>query len=153
MADITALARAAIEKLEESDVNQLYEELGIRLKAITANPSLAGSFDPNVTYSAPLMGPLDDVKLFGKKFFEKMSGEAYGLVCGGGLTPEEQKKFTEALGNKVDFGSWLAAILVAHWAIAPAAAAVVAALVVRLFFKPAHSAMCEVWAGKLGKPA
>jgi hypothetical protein len=153
MKDITALAKPAIEKLEESDENQLYQELGIRLKAIATNPSLAGSFDPAVTYSAPLMGPLDDVKLFGKKFFEKMSREAYGLVCGGGLTAEEQKKFTEALGNKIDFGTWLAAILVAHWAIAPAIAAVVAALVVRLFFKPAHSAMCEVWAGKLGKTA
>jgi hypothetical protein len=24
--------------------------------------------------------------------------------CGGGLTSDEQKKFTEALGNKIDFG-------------------------------------------------
>ena len=151
MSDITSLAKPALEKLEESDENQLYQELGVRLKAIASDPALAGSFDPTVTYSAALMGPLDDVKLFGKKFFEKMSREAYGLVCGGGLTDEEQKKFTEALGNKIDFGTWLAAILVAHWAIAPAIAAVVAALVVRLFFRPAHSAMCEVWASKLGK--
>jgi hypothetical protein len=149
MTDIRVLAKPAMEKLEESDESQLYQELGIRLKAIASNPAIAGSFDPAVTYSASLMGPLDDVKLFGKKFFEKMSREVYGMVCGGGLTAEEQKKFTEALGNKADWGTWLAAILVSHWALAPAIAAVVAALIVRLFFKPFHAAMCEVWATKL----
>jgi len=127
MTDIRALAKPAMEKLEESDESQLYQELGIRLKAMASNPALAGSFDPAVTYSATLMGPLDDVKLFGKKFFEKMSREAYGLVCGGGLTAEEQKKFTEALGNKADWGTWLAVILVSHWALAPAIAACIEA--------------------------
>jgi hypothetical protein len=151
MTKIAAQAKPAIEKLMQSDLEQLYQELGIRLKALAADAAVAGSFDPEVSYEPAVMGLMDDVKAFAKKFFEKMSREAYGLICGGGLTSEEQKKLTEALGNKVDFATWLAAVLVAHLALAPAAAAVVAALVVRLFFKPAHAAMCEVWASKLGK--
>lgn len=43
----------------------------------------------------------------------------------------------------------IAGLLVANLAMAPAAATVVAALVLRLFFKPAYGAMCEVWRTKL----
>ncbi len=149
MTNVATQARPAVQKLAQSETDQLYEELGIRLKAMQQDAGIAGSFDPTVTYNAAAMGIMDDVRAFGQKFFEKASREAYNLVCGGGLTPEEQKKFNEALGNKVDFASWFAALLVGHLAMAPAVAAVVAVLVLKLFFRPAHSALCEVWATKL----
>jgi hypothetical protein len=45
----------------------------------------------------------------------------------------------------------LAAVMVTSLGLAPAVAAVVAALAIKLFFRPAHGAMCDVWKGKLGQ--
>ena len=42
--------------------DQLYEQLGIRAKAIAEDPAIAGSFEPDVTYDGAAMGPLDDVR-------------------------------------------------------------------------------------------
>lgn len=138
-------AKPVIHKLFQSDEPQLYEELGLRLKAIAADESLSGFFEPQIGYNAEFMGPLDDLRAFGQKFFDKTSREAYSLMCGGGLSKEEREKMSAAFGSKTDLAAFVAALLVSHFAMAPAIAAVVGALVLRLFFRPAHEAMCEVW--------
>jgi hypothetical protein len=53
--------------------------------------------------------------------------------------------------GKEDIGAAIAALLVAHLALAPASAAVVAVLIVKLFFRPAVDAMCQVWSENLQK--
>src|ERR1700730_10982590 len=154
MADLAKAARPSIDKLLQSDEAQLYEELGMRVKAYQNDLSVGASFSPAVSYQAELMGPLDDLRLFGKEFFQRVNRQAYELVCGAGLKDaEDRKKLAEAF--KIGPGgaaALLAGLLVGHLGLAAGVAAVVAALIVRLFFRPAQEAMCQVWAQKLVSP-
>jgi hypothetical protein len=154
MAELVSQAKPEIEKLMQSDVNQLYEELGIRVKAYGNDLSVATSFAPQVAYTAELMGPLDDLRLFGKEFFGRVNRQAYELVCGNALTDKKDRAKLEGAFKigPTDVAAYLAVLLVGHFGLAAGAAAVVAALIIKLFFKPGHEAMCLVWATKLPKP-
>jgi hypothetical protein len=44
-------------------------------------------------------------------------------------------------------------LLVSYLDLAPTIAAIVAAIAVKLFFRPAHQAMCDIWKTKLAQPA
>jgi hypothetical protein len=151
MTELNDVARPAVEQLMQSDEDQLYVELGVRTHAIRQNPSLAGSFNPAVSYNAALMGPMDDIRAFGRSFFDRLGRDCYSLVCGEkAVDAEERNKLQKAFTlGKTEVAAGIAGLLVAHLAIAPAIAAVLAALVVKLFFRNAHAAMCEVWAGKI----
>ena len=151
MADLMSTAQPAVSDLLQSDEGQLYEQLGIRVQAIRRDPSLSGSFSPAVTYDAAAMGPLDDLRDFGQRFFERFQEQAYNLVCGTGQEDsDERKSVIDAFGiSKEAVAAALAGLLVAQLAMAPAVAAVVAALVIRLCFRPAYGAMCDVWKTKV----
>lgn len=83
---------ASVAKLLESPEDQLYQELGIRARAIAADPSLSGSFEPNVIHDAKLMGPLDDIKDLGRRIFRRWNREAYDLICGGDPVDEKDRE-------------------------------------------------------------
>jgi hypothetical protein len=140
-------AQPAIEKLLQSTPDQLFAELGLRQKAIVNDPAQAGLFETTVTYDAAFAGPLDVLKEFGQKFFSRLSHDLYDLVCGDDKeNAAERKKLVDALGGGTTvFASALTGILVSSFGLAPAIATVVAALVVKLFFKNAYGAMCAVW--------
>ena len=147
MANLQDHARPALEKLLQSDPDQLFAELGLRQKAIENDPTQAGLFETTATYDASFAGPLDDLKEFGKRFFDRVSKDLYNIVCGTDAEDAaERKKLLDAFGlGGTAFAGALAALLVGSFGWAPAISAVVAALVVKLFFKNAHEAMCEVW--------
>jgi hypothetical protein len=151
MPELDELALPAAKQLLQSDEDQLYEELGIRQKAILRDPGLAGSFSPEASYNAVLMGPMDDLRNFGKLFFSRLNRDCYDLICGGQQADaKEREKVAKAFGlGKTEVAAAIAGVIVAHFAIAPAIAAVVAALVVKLFFRNAQEAMCQVWKQKL----
>lgn len=154
MAELTSQARPEIEKLMQSDVNQLYEELGIRVKAYKNDLTVGTSFSPQVAYTAELMGPMDDLRLFGKEFFQRVNRQAYELICGNALTDKKDRaRLEEAFKiGPTDVAAYLAVLLVGHFGLAAGAAAVVAALIMKLFFKPGQEAMCKVWSTKLAPP-
>jgi hypothetical protein len=141
----------ALEKLLQSDPDQLYTELGLRKEAIQADPSQAGLYQITASYDAPMMGPLDALKEWGKNFFDRFSKDIYGLVCGSDKEDtEERKKLQAAFGlSDTAFAAALTAVLMSWFGWAPAIAAVMAALVVRLFFKNAYASMCDVWKKRL----
>jgi uncharacterized membrane protein YdfJ with MMPL/SSD domain len=151
MADMRNQAQPALEKLLQSDPDQLYAELGLRQKAIQVDPQQAAMFETTATYDAAFAGPLDVLKDFGRKFFNRFSKDAYALVCGTDQqNSEERKKIVEAFGGgQVAVASALTAALMSWFGWAPAIAAVIAALIVKLFFKNAHTAMCDVWKQRL----
>lgn len=151
MPELEEMALPAVKQLLQSEEDQLYEELAIRNKAILKDPGLAGSFSPEASYDTRLMGPMDDLRDFGRIFFSRLNQDGYNLVCGSELADsQEREKVTNAFGfGKTEVAAAIAAVMVAHFAIAPAIAAVVAALIVKLFFRNAHEAMCEVWKHKL----
>jgi hypothetical protein len=153
MAELAELAKPSVASLFQSDTDQLYEQLGVRIKALSQNPAISGSFAPDVSYDAQVMGPLDNIRRFGRLYFNRVNRQCHDLVCGqDSKDTEERKKVVHAFGlTKEDLGSAIAALLVAHLGLAPAIAAVVAVLIMKLFFRPALDAMCQVWSEDLRK--
>jgi hypothetical protein len=143
-------AEPAVRNLLEADEDTLYEQLGIRATAFADAPQLAGEFAPVVSYDAVVMGPLDTVRELGKRIFDRWNREAYGLVCGGGGDSKDRDALLDSIGvGQTAFAALLASIIVTTFGLAPAIAAVIAAIVVKRFFRPAYEEFCGVWKEKL----
>jgi hypothetical protein len=151
MSELDEMALQAVKRLLESDPDQLFEELAIRNNAIQKDPALAGSFSPEASYDAAFMGPMGDLRDFGRIFFTRLNRDCYNLVCGSSQADaQEREKVASAFGlGKTEVAAAIAAVMVVNFGTAPAIAAVVASLVVKLFFRNAHGAMCEVWKQKM----
>jgi hypothetical protein len=146
-------AGPVVGELSARSEDELYQELALRVHGVYEDPTRAGDLRLSVQYSPELMGPLDDLQDFGRRFFARFLPDAYRLVCGS-EDAGERKKVQDAFGIGPEaVGAAIAGVVVAQFALAPAAAAVIAALVLRLFFRPAYEAMCEVWQEKLPAPA
>lgn len=153
MSDLTKQAEPAVKKLLQADEDQLYEQLGIRAKAMAEDPSKGSSFEPDVIYAQAKMGAKEDVLEFGQRLFRRWNVEAHKLMCGS--DPDDQKD-REALANAfgvsdVAVAAALSALLVTQLGVAPAIAAVVAAIALKRFFRPAYEEFCEVWAKSLSQ--
>ena len=157
MPDLATRAQPTVRRLlsEPKDETEppvdLYLELGKRLRAIETNPAVAGSFDPRIPDLEGL-GPVDDLRAFGEKFFPKVSRSSYALVCGkGSADAADRQRVIDAFRIGSDaVGAAIAALLVSSLGLAPAIAVVVGALIVKLFLENAYTAGCELWEQKLG---
>ncbi len=150
MSNLAAKAAPAIRELLDSDDDQLYQEIALRLEAISRDPNHAGSFDKSGTLDVEYQGTLDDLSEFGRRFYERVNQQVYNLVCGGGSENErDRQSLKNLLADRTNFAAVLAAMLVAQLAMAPAVAAVVAALTVKLFLKPGYDVMCDMWKVRL----
>jgi hypothetical protein len=147
MSNIESHATPALEKLLQSEPEQLFTELGLRRQAILDDPIYAGSYASTATFDAPFAGPLDTLREIGQRFFERFSPDAYGLICGSDTeNADMRKKLLDALNlGETAFAAALVSALVGTIGLAPALASVLAALIVRLFYRNAYSAMCDVW--------
>ncbi|WP_316187733.1 MULTISPECIES: hypothetical protein [unclassified Bradyrhizobium] len=145
--------KMAVEKLLESEPDQLFEELGLRKSAMLAEPHRAGAFDSDATFDAPFAGPLEFMGDIGRRFFERINRDVYDLVCGtDSANATERKVILESMNlGETMFATTLVGAIVSTFGIAPTLATVVAALVVRLFFKDAYTATCDVWKEHLPK--
>jgi hypothetical protein len=144
-------AEAAIAALMESDESQLYEELGIRSKAIGRQPEIAGSFNPALSFDQAAMGSLDEVRKLGQRIYRRWHREAYALCCGD--SPDD-KKDRQTISGAFGLGAAavaasLATALVGTFGLAPAIAAVIAALVIKRVFRPAYQEFCLAWKEQL----
>jgi hypothetical protein len=147
MSTLSTQAESAVKTLLKADENQLYEQLGLRAKAIEQDPSKAGSFDPSVVYDQAEMGLKEDILELGQRLFRRWNAEAYQLVCGSDAKDtKDRKNLTKAIGvSDVAVAAVLSGMLVTNFGLAPAIAAVVAALVVKRFCRPAYEEFCQVW--------
>lgn len=153
MENIKEAAQPALEKLLQSSPDELFAQLGLRQNAILADHNQAAMFDTTATFDAPFAGPMDTMKDFGRRFFDRFSKDAYALVCGNDEeNATQRKKLLDAFGTGGPaFAAALTGVFMSWFGWAPAIAAVVAALVVRLFFQNAYGAMCECWKERLPK--
>jgi hypothetical protein len=144
-------AGPAIEKLLRAEEDQLYEQLGMRLRAISKDPAVAGSFQPVLMPDIEIMGTLDDLREVGQRLFQRWSREAHSLVCGmNNSSDTDRRQLLAAFGmGEVTAGAALSAELVTHLGLAPALAAVIAALLVKRFFRPAYEEFCQLWLERL----
>jgi hypothetical protein len=146
-------AKTAVAKLLDAPDDQLFIELGLRKNAINFDPAVAGQYDPELSYDAEFAGPLDVLKEFGQRYFDKVNKQVYELVCGNSKDDaQDRSKLREAFGlDRTTFAAILAAALVSAFSWAPPIAAVVAAIAVKLFFRPGYEVACQLWKEKLPK--
>jgi hypothetical protein len=144
-------SEAQAQELLSRDTDQLYELLGMRIKAVEEDLEKQGTFVPQVEYSAH-MGPAEDLSKIGRRMLNKVHVQTYGLVCGTDPEDDEdRKKILDALGISVDAAVVvLAGVLVSTFGLAAAFAGVLAALIIKRFAVPAlgegHAGICELWA-------
>lgn len=100
MTRITEEARPVVAELKERSDEELYQELALRVRGIVDNPQGAGDVDLAVTDDPALLGPLDDLQDFGRRFFERLMPDAYKLMCGA-EDEEERKKIGDAFSLSV----------------------------------------------------
>jgi hypothetical protein len=151
MEKMEKLAEPSVKKLLKSDEDQLYQQLGMRSKALAQDPTLAGSFDIKVMYDGAAMGPMEDVIAFGKRIFNIWTVQANKLVCGTEAEDSaDRKKLVDALGiGETAVAVALAAIIVTHLGLAPVLAAVIAAIIIKRFFNPVYKEFCTAWTSNL----
>jgi hypothetical protein len=150
MSDEAAVVTAAT-KLLTKDEAALLLEIGLRKKAIDADPTAADDPNLHVVYDSTHMGLLDDVKSLGLRIMSRWNKELYGLVC----PPKSAKGNVEAkkLRDKLlgalnlDEAALIAAVVPGLMFLgAPAAiAAAVAPVIVKMFIIPAKDELCDAW--------
>jgi hypothetical protein len=152
MTNLANQAEPAMESLLAADEDTLFEQLGIRATAIQENPNLSSSFSPQVIYDEAAMGVLDDVRDYGRRIFRRCSAEGYKLFCGDDPEDEEDRKqLAEVTGiSQGQFSALLASMLVGQLGLAPAIAAIIAAILIKRFLiKPGYQLACEKWKAQL----
>lgn len=142
---------AEIELLLQSNEKQLLEQLGMHAAVVTRDLTKAGELHPNIVAAdVKMMGIKDDLKALGTRVLRRWNRSAYDLLCGtdpdDAATQQEIKKAL-GLGEAAVIGA-LATALVGI-GLMPALAPIVAAILVKKFFRPAYGEFCAVWKGKL----
>ena len=86
MAELMDEALQAVQEFENSDDDDLFRELGLRVKAIERDPTVAEQhFAPPRSMLEPKGIALGDVLEIGRRYFSSISKTGYGLVCSGGM--------------------------------------------------------------------
>lgn len=153
MGTLSALALPVIGKLLKYDEDELYEMLGMTARAIAADPSIAGMFDPIVSYNEPEMEFIESTREFGRRLFKRWNVETYKFICGDDIDDMiDRWELTEAFSiNDKTVAAALSTLLITHVGLAPALAVVISSLVIKRFSRPGHEEFCKVWKRNLRK--
>jgi hypothetical protein len=147
MSDLNEVIAAANQLNEQKqDDEALLVLIGMREKAISAEP--ARKDDPNleVVYEGSTMGPLDDLKRLGKRVASRWNKELFAIVCSPDSTDSKDR---DELLNSLNLGE--AAVIAAvagaliGLGVGAAIAAPLAPLIVRRFIWPAKDELCVAW--------
>lgn len=135
--------------LENED--ELFEQLGRRAQAIEGPSALDDQFDFDVSFD--LSGASDAFRQLGARIYQRWEREAFGLVCGSGSGDgADREKLADAFGvGGTAVAAMITAGLASAFGLAPAIAAVIAAIVVKRFLQPAYEEFCVVWGDRLGQ--
>jgi hypothetical protein len=144
-------ALSAVEGLQDADDDELFRQLGLRMRAMERDPKLAGHFAPPAAALEPMGMTLGDIITAGRHAFATLSKASYALLCSSGSAGGRFDAFVDTLGtNRMAITAALATVLVAQIGIAPAIAGVVATLAIGKAAPASMEIMCTMWAGKAG---
>ncbi|MCQ0092535.1 peptidoglycan recognition family protein [Roseovarius sp. M141] len=131
------------------DEQALFAELGRRAMMMEADAATAGQVGLGDA-------PIEEVFFssfadLGRRIFERVEGQLYHVMCGtDGKDATDRAKLRDAFGlgtNAVTAA--IVTVLTGSFGLAPAIAAVAAALLIRVVLKPAYGTTCEFWAERL----
>lgn len=150
MTKLSEEAESAAKKLLEADKENLYEEIAIRTKTMLKDPTTAGSFAKIQLDEREMKGMKEALQDLGKRIFQRWNVEAHNLFCGTDPNTKKNKaELKKAFGisgdAQVAVVASMTTLLVMNFSIAPAIAAAIAALIVKLFFRPAYEEFCKFW--------
>ncbi|MEI6846734.1 MAG: hypothetical protein WCK32_01655 [Chlorobiaceae bacterium] len=147
MSDLSKQAESAVDQLMRADENELYELLALRVKTIEQEPSQPDFFAITVPNGEGDRGIKGEIIELGKRIFQRWNAAAYQIVCGPeSIDTEDRNKFVDAIGiSETTMAAALSAMLVSSFGLAPAIAAVLAALVVKRFGRPVYEELCKTW--------
>jgi hypothetical protein len=146
-----ALTNQEIQKLIQSDENQLLEQLGMRSVVVNRDLKKSAEVELNLsTADIRAMGIKDDMKDLGNRILRRWNRSAYDLACGG--DPDDAKTRDDleralGLGEAAAIGVLTGALI--GIGLMVALAPVVATLLVKKFFNPAYGEFCAYWKEKL----
>jgi hypothetical protein len=143
----TALA----EWLAVSDEKSLIEQLGIRAAATRLGRADAISYTSTPTYDGAVMGAMDDVRTLGRRLLNRWNHELFKVMCGSEAgDAEDRESLLKAIGaTDLVLASAMTTVLVSSFAVAPAVATILSALIVKRIFNPAGEEFCKFWATQL----
>jgi hypothetical protein len=133
------------------DEEGLYRLLGARMKMLERDPSVAGDFAPRMVAASELGITGSDVVEFGREVFLRIASVARPLICGSEANQGFylQRILSTLNTNPAAVTTAITTMLVAHLAIAPVIAGVVATIIVGKVAPTTLSALCESWGAKL----
>lgn len=140
----------SIASLIEYDDESLIKQVAMRAEAAKGNPSIAGSYDPTVSYDFKHAGIADDLLDLGGRILRRWERELHAVVCG---TSQEDEKDRANIRSKIGaddavLGAAVATVLIGLGASA-AVAAVLAALLLKRILKPGAQEVCKFWSERL----
>lgn len=137
MPNAKTVADAANRLYKQKDEDALEVLIGMREKAIDANPALK-DFET--------MGGLDELKAMGRRILNRWNKELYGVVCVGKSGDQKDRK---AVLDSLNLGETAVIAAVASalltLGVYAAIAAALAPLIVKRFIWPAKDELCAAW--------
>ena len=138
------------EKLIEFDDDQLMLHLGMSAKGISEDPegqTRSASIDLVDLSIYEITRGNEDTLNFGQRLFKRLNASSYELLCKDPFDDGETlKKLNEALKDSTaKAAGFLAPVLVANLGLAPAVAAIVAALIIKTISKAIADEICSTW--------
>src|SRR3954470_764459 len=82
MPDPTDDVRAAVANLADTDEDDLYRLLALRVKTIEKHPAMAGEFAPTTMAATELGIAMPDLHALGRKLFGKTPRAGRSFFCG-----------------------------------------------------------------------
>ncbi len=141
MTGVTMLTESAV----GDDEQALFAELGRRAMMMEADASTAGQVGLGD-------GPIEEAFFssfadLGRRIYKRVEAQLYAVMCGADGKDAKLRDAFGLGGNAVTAA--IVAVLTGSFGLAPAIAAVVAALLIRVVLKPAYDTTCEFWAERL----
>ncbi len=145
-------ARAAVAQLADTDEEDLYRLLALRVRTIERDPSVAGQFAPTTLAATELGITVPDLAALGRKLFGNIARAGQSLICG---TDSDAGFHLQRILSSVNMDittvtAGVATLLIGQLAIAPAVAGIVASIVVGKVAPTSVEALCKAWSAKLG---
>ena len=92
---------------------------------------------------------------FGRNYFKSVERQLHEFVCGvGGESEDYRHRLLDAFNIGKDAIVGILAAAIASWlGVAPAIAAIIAAIVIKIFFRPLYEEFCQAWGQGLEQTA
>lgn len=149
------------QKLLELDEDTLKAQLGIHVQEmsqdVTAYSASIETLDESLTaIPRGVVSKGTDVS-FGDRLFKRLNVKSYNLMCSNisdlvdrGETLKQLQDAYEQ--SAVKAASFLVPVLITNLGLAPASAAIIAALIIKTISSATSETICEVWKEKLPEP-